>query len=317
MRKEIQELIEEWDLYTKKLLHTDANDYDADDRGKYCSLMAKTFSVLRVELQNDAVKKDICFLFSALTSFEESFDFCADPMYGVDDFHKCFMKALEKDFSYDEDGFLIVPNIYHDEEYDKTPEYHVNTTSFEGIEEQEVEWIPPEQDISRFETVDFGPYEWLVLKHSDGKTLLISKDAVNVQPFEIDKSKKEEEITYFNSSLREWINSSFLYEFSTEEQQKIVRIDLSGSDSNDEADAFFLLSKEEMLELMPIENERIVAETRFPEAHGAWWLRSTHYLLGIIYSADICSGTGHAGGGCNFFTGQLVRPAVWITSTSK
>ena len=91
---------------------------------------------------------------------------------------------------------------------------------------------------------------------------------------------------------------------------------MPGSESTNETDGFFLLSKEEMLELMPIEAERIVDSSRFPEENKLWWLRSTDCIDGIIYSADVCSGTGHAGG-CNFFMEQLVRPAVWVKSTSK
>ena len=199
MRKSIENLIKKWDEFRKEI-SGDYYDFEDKDCKKYCSLMAETFPVLREELQNKTVDKDICFLFASLGAFgvdgvDDGEGNCikGDLYADVASFHECFMKALQNDLAFDEDGFLIVPNIYHDAEYDETPEFHVDTICFDGIKVKEIEWIPPEPNTSRFEIVNFGPYEWLVLKHSDGKMLLLSKDAVSVQPFEVDESKKEEE----------------------------------------------------------------------------------------------------------------------------
>ena len=156
MRKSIKDLIKKWNDFRIKISNEYYYHFDAKDRKEYCSLMTETFPVLREELQNNTVNKDICFLFAALGAFgvdgvDDGEGNCmkGDLYVDVASFHECFMKALQNDLTFDEDGFLIVPNMYHDAEYDETPKYHVDTTCFNGIEEKIVEF-PPEQDIRRF-----------------------------------------------------------------------------------------------------------------------------------------------------------------------
>ncbi len=337
MRKKIKDLVKKWDDFRNKISSDYYYKFDAKDRKRYCSLMAKTFPVLREELQNDTVNKDICFLFAALGAFgvdgvDDGEGNCMKGEMYVDiaSFHECFMKALKNDLVFDENGFLIVPNMYHNAEYDETPEFHVDTTCFDGIEEKAIEWIPPEQDISRFETMTFGPYEWLILDRSEDRVLLLSKEAVSVQPFEANETRKDAEVTYLNSSLREWLNLSFINEFSEEEKRLIIPTDLSDKDAevsqdNKPKDLFFLLSKDEVLKLMPLENERITDVSKLSELSNApimcWWLRSLHTTevfagYSLKLGDAVWPGTGVITG-ASFSIKEAVRPAVWIKNTSK
>lgn len=336
MRKSIKDLIKKWDDFRNKISSDYYYDFDAKDRKRYCSLMAKTFPVLREELQNDTVNKDICFLFAALGAFgvdgvDDGEGNCMKGEMYVDiaSFHECFMKALQNDLVFDENGFLIVPNMYHDAEYDETPEFHVDTTCFDGIEEKAIEWIPPEQDISRFETMTFGPYEWLILDRSEDRVLLLSKEAVSVQPFEANESRKNADITYFISSLREWLNLIFINEFSEAEKRLIIPTDLAdmdaevSQDKNKSKDLFFPLSKDEVLKLMPLENERIIDVVKLSELSKApilWWLRSHTTEIVAGYSLKLGDAVWPGSGiiaGAAFSIKGAVRPAVWIKTQVK
>ena len=137
--------------------------------------------------------------------------------------------------------------------------------------------------------VKFGSYwqnnaekehlKWLVLDEKDGKTLLLSKYALDCKPF----NQSCCNITWENCDLRKWLNSEFINNaFSKEEQQAIV-ITKNKTDFNIKTeDKIFLLSTEEALEYLP-KKERKCRPTPYAKQHNAWssndnfclwWLRS-------------------------------------------
>ena len=114
--------------------------------------------------------------------------------------------------------------------------------------------IPIFNDISIGSTIQFGAYEqdnnysngkepidWMVLTIEDNKALLISKYALDCQPFSTNNG-----IVWDSSSLRRWLNSSFLNEaFTIEEQAIILTTEVTVDRGNNTTDMIFIQSAEE------------------------------------------------------------------------
>ena len=75
-----------------------------------------------------------------------------------------------------------------------------------------------------FETVTFGSYHdvpisWYVLSREDGQMLLLSAEILDYQPYNTERT----DITWSESSIRSWLNSTFLMEaFTAEEQARLL-----------------------------------------------------------------------------------------------
>ncbi len=170
------------------------------------------------------------------------------------------------------------------------------------------------------------PIEWIVLDVQHGKSLIISKYALDCQCY----NKMYADVTWETCSLRKWLNGTFLEEaFSKEEQEKIPTVTVT-ADKNpkcytdpgkDTKDRVFLLSIQETEKYFASSDElqckptayAISQECDVDQAVGTcwWWLRSigelskraahVHHYFGIYY------------GGEDVDYGGAVRPALWIT----
>lgn len=212
---------------------------------------------------------------------------------------------------------------------------------YEGID---IKW-PEEIDgeLLPYNTILFGHYEqdgkkstynemieWLVLDVVDDKALLLSKDALDSVPFH----KTYSTVTWEGSSLRSWLNSTFLNTAFDEEEQSVIlttEVDNSASqgnaewenkDNNTTNDKVFLLSYDEAAHYFGIDQFRICTPTKYAVSRGAdvrkldkdsesgwWWLRSpgekpSHAAFvnfdGKLYSNAV---------GNRYLS---VRPAMWI-----
>ena len=64
------------------------------------------------------------------------------------------------------------------------------------------------------------PIEWMVLAQSEGKALLVSRYALDCQPYNAGKA----DVSWSESSLREWLNGEFLHAaFTDGERSAIVK----------------------------------------------------------------------------------------------
>ena len=113
--------------------------------------------------------------------------------------------------------------------------------------------------IEDMDTVLYGKYEqdgninngkedieWIVLDKKDNKVLLLSKYILSINKY----NEVLEDITYENSTIRSYLNNSFLDEaFNEDEKNKIILTtneNDKSNDSNKTEDYAFLLSKEEV-----------------------------------------------------------------------
>lgn len=131
-------------------------------------------------------------------------------------------------------------------------------------------------DVEAGGTVTFGAYEqiegqygeedleWLVLEkeEDEGRALLITVDCIECMPYHGEKK----EITWEDSSIRQWLNGPFLQEaFSEEELDQIVQVDVE-TRVNEEfdqegsvttSDRVFLLDDEEVRAYFPTKSDRM------------------------------------------------------------
>ena len=188
------------------------------------------------------------------------------------------------------------------------------------------------------DTVHFGRYEqdnnaengkeeieWTVLDRQDDSILVISKYCLDVRPYHSDRR----DVTWETCSLRGWLNSSFLTEaFSGEEQGRILETTVGNPDNaefgtaggNDTTDKLFLLSTDEVRRYFPSEEERRLSATAYAKKLWAyvgdnggswWWLRSPGFsqedAVDVLASGEI-NDSGNYVDGVN----GTVRPAMWI-----
>lgn len=139
------------------------------------------------------------------------------------------------------------------------------------------------------------PIEWLVLENDGESLLLISKNAVEIKPFQekLDNKVGELKETWETCSLRKWLNEDFLeIAFNDQERPLIALSDVlaepnpDGRDDpgNDTQDRMFLLSLSEAEKYFASDKERICYGSPYLEAYGnyavrarntcEWWLRT-------------------------------------------
>ena len=173
------------------------------------------------------------------------------------------------------------------------------------------------------------PIEWLVLDRDGDKTLLISKYALDYQSFMPFYEPVTEHFTWESSTLRQWLNSTFLNSaFSADEQQRLLTttvITSPGSLHRSDGlitteDRVFLLSNTEVYayfanEAATAAEYTVYALSANPWAGSAtapgaadWWLRTTD-------GSDHPDGVhpdGGVGEGARAYEGEYVRPAIWV-----
>ena len=168
--------------------------------------------------------------------------------------------------------------------------------------------------------------EWLVLAKENGKLLVISKYALDCQPY----NSSYTDTTWEKCSLRAWMNDDFLNNaFSVEEQSKIVTTNVS-ADKNPEystypgfatTDKVFLLSITEAEKYFSSVSARQCKPTKYAIANGAsvnynngncwWWLRSPGSPQDCAAYVTRDGYVDHSGDRVNYDS-DCVRPALWI-----
>ena len=195
------------------------------------------------------------------------------------------------------------------------------------------------------ETVKFGWYEqnddpddgkeeieWTVLALEGDRALLISKYALDCQPYH----KVHGSISWEECSLREWLNDSFLREaFNSAQQKRIPETEVPADENpdfplstpgNPTVDRVFLLSLPEAYKYFDSDEARICIPTPYAAARGLdvydavmidgrpacwWWLRTPGINIisaALVFHSGLVFSSGNGvGRTCN-----AVRPALWV-----
>ncbi len=167
--------------------------------------------------------------------------------------------------------------------------------------------------------------EWLVLEVKDGKALLISKYALDCQPY----NTVYENVTWETCTLRKWLNNDFVNTaFSADEKIMIPTVTVSADENpkysanpgNATQDQVFLLSITEANKYFNSNGARQCEPTDYAVANGAfepdsgnccWWLRSHGSSQNAAAFVRI-DGYIHNGGYRVDEGICAVRPALWI-----
>ena len=167
------------------------------------------------------------------------------------------------------------------------------------------------------------PIEWQVLRRDNEGLLVISKYALDYQPYNEDLV----DITWSQCTLRRWLNSEFINEaFSESERAQITQRHLSNPNSKwnnvpggpATDDKIFCLSHDEALNLFANDGQRQCYPTAYAKSQNAWtddngfccwWLRSpgisAYDAAGVHSDGDIiCIRVN--------FGNDAVRPAFFI-----
>lgn len=203
--------------------------------------------------------------------------------------------------------------------------------------------IKPQYQISRLSSAEVGSYvsfgayeqnndlsdgaediEWLVLAKDGERVLVVSKYALDCQPY----NEKYAEVAWDNCSLRAWLNDAFLNSAFTGREQAMIPSVSVGLDTDPiyvvpgrvTTDKIFLLSITEAREYFASDSARRCRGTAYCYERGAvkhdngncwWWIRSqgNYSYNGSFFRSD----------GSYFHYGQhvdyklvAVRPAMWI-----
>lgn len=186
------------------------------------------------------------------------------------------------------------------------------------------------------DTVSFGSYvqeegkeaeaiSWIVLDESVDALLLLSEYCLDCCPF----YDGYRELSWKESTLREWLNSDFIDTAFTEEEQELILEKnqrnkrnpyYSGVNFKDTRDRVFALSVYEVSEYLgedvpgaePTAYALAKAQEHGTADIGWWWLRNTgmnrYYFTGVPATGGIFYG-GYAEGHHAY-----VRPAIWVTT---
>jgi hypothetical protein len=192
-------------------------------------------------------------------------------------------------------------------------------------------------------TVMFGHYEqdgnlnngpesieWIVLDVQDGKSLLLSKYALDRQKFDT-----HNKVFWCDSAIRKWMNNEFFQSaFDDDEKNTILLIELNNNEevvenewqtvisSENTWDQIFLLNETEVNKYLPVEEERCCKATAYVKMHNAWtddedtcewWLRSLSSWNGFVH-VSLVTLTGIIHGNNANYDHVAIRPAIWVTT---
>lgn len=205
-------------------------------------------------------------------------------------------------------------DIYEKAKADKLVKATVGSYVFFGSYEQDNNTVNGKENI-----------EWLVLAKENDRLLVISRYALDCKPYH----SQYTDVTWARCSLRNWLNTTFLYAaFNSAEQDCIPTVTVSAdknptyntSPGNATQDKIFLLSVVEAEKYFADDNVRRCEPTAYTKAQGAytemfsqcyWWLRTPGSLKFTTTRTFPSGAVGHVGGPV-ITDNYAVRPAMWI-----
>ena len=173
--------------------------------------------------------------------------------------------------------------------------------------------------------------EWIVLVKENGKALVISKYALDCQPYNTSRI----DVTWENCTLRKWLNNDFINSAFSADEKSMILVTTVSADKNPQystnpgaatRDQVFLLSVTEVDKYFSSAGVGQCGPTDYAVANGAWkgdkggywvWLRSPG--IDPDFAASVSYDAYNASDVLPFCIGKpvdtnsgSVRPAMWI-----
>ncbi len=174
--------------------------------------------------------------------------------------------------------------------------------------------------------INNGPedIEWIVLDIKDGKVLVVSRYAIDCEPY----NTEECDVTWETCTLRQWLNDDFINSAFTPNEKEMIPVVTVSADKNPEyktypgkatQDQVFLLSVYEANEydsnavMVCVPTAYAVAKGAYVTVNGGcyWWLRSPGVDESHAVSVSPYGEVSHYGGQTDIASNG-VRPAMWI-----
>ncbi len=154
--------------------------------------------------------------------------------------------------------------------------------------------------------------DWIVIAKEDNRILIISRYALDRQPY----NTLYEHVAWERCSLRHWLNETFLYEAFSESERAMITTNPDDSTTG----KVFLLSIQEADKYFSSDYDRQCQGTTYCYAINAykaangnckWWLRSSGDDLSSAAYVDQF-GSSQNRGELVYYDVNAVRPALWI-----
>ncbi len=236
-------------------------------------------------------------------------------------------RELLKGINY-KDSVSILNTMKLDEQKEAMRTATIGSYVFFGSYEQDNDSTNGKEDI-----------EWMVVERKGNKVLLLSRYALDCQPF----NQTDVGITWETCTLRKWLNETFFDNaFNDEEKAVVIHSDVEAqmnyvfgtSAGNDTIDQVFLLCRENLIYTSyfnrfmngmdpyePVSHDYLLCQgTKYCFSKGAkknesgmciWWLRTP----GDVQNSAIAvneNGYIHEDGFFAYITDVAVRPAIWV-----
>jgi hypothetical protein len=164
---------------------------------------------------------------------------------------------------------------------------------------------------------------WQVLAKENDRALLISQKNLECIPYH----ETLEPVTWAQSSLRKWLNNSFLRSAFSEDERKDIAEKTLQNDANPEygteggivtTDRVFLLSIGDAKQYFPEDQQRVAQNTDYAGSNGSgggtggnWWLRSPGKRANqASYIRN--DGSINLSGSNVYVKDKSIRPAIWL-----
>lgn len=231
----------------------------------------------------------------AITLFNNGeYEQAIEAFESLGNFKESKFKINEAEEALKEEKYALAEDCYKKQEYIEAIKIF---NSLDGYKDSKDKIEHIYNMFSSGNKVYFGMYEgapisWQVLHTESDKMLLITENCVEKLAF----NNELKNISWENSSIRDWLNNDFIKEFSDSQKDRLLPT--LSSELNDNV---FLLSEEEYNEY---------SEILHSESDYDWWLR-TKTDSGMMYVYRKDGSINSTGEGVVHVMG--VRPCVWVT----
>ena len=292
---DMQQLLKERNERCKTLKKVPEPQRETDNSG--AGIISAAFGVVSIAI---LIGLTICFVFIPNSKYNEAMALYAQHRYDeavvafseLGSYKDSTYKVAEINEKITDEKYEIAESYYKEQNYVEALKLYSQLGDFKNSKDR-IEQI--HNKFANGGEIYFGTYKgntvlWTILKTEQDRMLLITKDSVENIAF----NDEVKNITYENSTIRDWLNSGFVKEFSEGQKERILK------QSENSDDEIFILNKEEY--------EKYSKNLSF-NTDSDWWLRTkNHAGMMFVNKNGEVNETGES-----VVRAIGVRPCVWIS----